>query len=190
MNSVNSEVPALNNADGLPHYDFRKKKICFEEFMKSFTKVHEMKTVLSPLAVSDLADLFAEVESEELRVESVLMGPRTYSDVRKWGRDAINIETEKENLQKGLMAYVWGAYMMVNKCVPEGVVIVTSEEDKKICAKLELGQEEFYNLEGINALKQRAATLHQELNDVYHKMEEMIDRALGIVKNNRTGNEK
>lgn len=178
MNSVNS----LDSVDGLPHYDLRKKKISFEEFMKSFTKVNEMKTVLSPLTLADLADLFAVVEHEELRVESVLMGPITFSDVRKWGRDSIDVETEKEELQKGLMASIWGAYIMVNKCIPEGIVIVTSEGDKKVCAKLELGQETFYNLEGINALKQQAATLHHELNKVYLEMEKMIDRALGFLK--------
>ena len=182
MNTVNSEVSTLDSVDGLPHFNLRKGESSYEEFMKSFTKVLEIKTVLSPLTPSDLADLFAEVEREEIRVESVLMNSLTYSDVRKWGRDTINIEEKKEELQKGLMASIWGAYIMISKKVPDGVILVTSEEDKKICARLELGQEKFYNLEGINTLKQEAANLHQSLNNVYRKMEEMIDRALASLK--------
>jgi len=182
MNSVNSEVSTLDSVDGLPHYNFRKGGVSYEDFLKNFTKVHEIKTVLSPLIPSDMADLFAEVERDEIRVESVLMSPFTYSDMRKWNRDAINIEEKKEELQKGLMASIWGAYIIVSRKVPDGIVIVTSEEDIKVCAKLELGQEKFYNLEGLNVLKQEAALLHRSLDDVYGKMEEMIDRALASLK--------
>jgi hypothetical protein len=168
--------------DGLPYYEFRKCNLSWEDFLKGFNEKIEMKTVLRPLNVSDLADLFAIIEKKDFRVETILMNAVTYSDMRKWGRDTLDISTSKEELQKGLMARVWGAYVMVNRNIPDGVVLATSEEDKKVCCILHLGQESFYGLEGINDLKEKAASLTRSLVSVYSEMEEKINRALSALK--------
>lgn len=168
--------------DGLPHYDFRKGILSWEDFLKGFNEKIEMKTVLRPLTVSDLADLFAQVERRDVRVEVILMNAKVYTDVRKWGRDTLRMETKKEELQKGLMACTWGAYIMVNNKVPDGVAIAISEEDKKICSILHLDQESFFGLEGLNDLKNKAASLTHSLVQVYSEMEEKINRALSTLK--------
>jgi hypothetical protein len=176
-------MSALNTTDNLPHYNLRKGDQSYEDFLKGFTEIIELKTVLSPLTPGDLADLYAEVERKDIRVELVLMNSTTYSDVRKWGRDILDIETDKENLKKGLMATIWGAYIMVTVKIPDGVVIAISEEDKKICAMMKLGQEKYYGLEGINELKNKAHNLTRDLVDVYAEMEKMVDRVLLSLKN-------
>jgi len=170
----------VSTADGLPYYSFRKGEISWENFLKNFTEVIKLKAISSPLTPSDLADIFAEIERKELRVETVLLNAKTFCDMRKWGRDILDLEKRKKELQKGLMAMVWGAYIIINKNVPDGTVLVTSEEDKKVSACLKLDQEEYYSLNGINDLKEEAAELHRRLNEVYNKMEEMIDRTLSI----------
>ena len=180
MDSINSSV---ETADGLPYYNFRKGNLSWEDFLKGFTENPKpIKTALRPLTSNLLADLFAEVERKEVRVEAVFMNAWVYSDIRKWGRDILTAENQKEELQKGLMARVWGAYLIVTINVPDKTVIVTSEEDKKICSVLELDQEEYYKLEGINALKNEAAKLTRELTNVYAQMEEMVNRALDSLK--------
>ena len=177
MNSTESA------SDGLPYYNFRKGNVSYEDFLKDFIEVVKSKSILNPLTPSDLADLFALVEKNELRVATVLLHPITYSDMRKWGRDILDIETKGEELRKGLMAFVWGAYIIISKKIPEGTIIVTSEEDKKVCAVLELGQEEFYNLKGMNDLRNRAEELHRSLDRVYKQMEDLVNQALSTLKN-------
>ena len=167
--------------DQLPHRSFRAGNTSWKDFLKSFSKVIQQKTILSPLTPEDLADLFAMVEKDSLRVETVLMNAITYSDVRKWGSNIIDIRILREELIKGWMASIWGAYIIVNKKVPDGIVLAISE-DKRICAKLELGQEKYYNLDGINALKNEATELNRRLNNVYSKMGNLIDRAFTSLK--------
>lgn len=137
------------------------------------------------------------IEKDDLRVEAVLMNAVTYADVRKWGSNVIDIRMLREELIKGWMASIWGAYIIVNKKVPNGVVLVTSEDKRslmvvrdslynknlgKICAKLELEQEKCYNLEGLNVLRNEATELSRRLNNVYSKMNDMLNHALETLK--------
>lgn len=129
--------------------NYAEGKISYEDFLKGYTQVREEKTVLSPLTPSDLADLFASIEIKDLRVDSILMNANTYSTLRKWGRDVLDIECEKENFEKGLMARIWGAYILITRNIPDGIVIATSTKEYGVCATLVVGQEKFYNLKGI-----------------------------------------
>jgi hypothetical protein len=178
MKGINME----SITDGLPQYDFRKGTLSWEDFLKGFNEKIEIKTVLRPLTSGDLADLFAEVEKRDVRVETILMNAKVYADVRKWGGDILFVQTVKEELQKGVMAYIWGAKIIVNCKVPDNVVMAVSEEDKKICSLLHLYQEHFYGLDGINDLKEKATSLTHSLNLVYSEMEEKINRALSSLK--------
>jgi hypothetical protein len=175
-------MDAENSVDGLPHYVFRKGGMSWEDFLKSFTKVGEIQTVLNPLTTNDLADLFAKLEEKEERVDCILMNARTYVDVRKWGHNRLDVRTKKEDLAKGWMADIWGAYIIVNRRVPDGIVLATSEQDANLGAILTLGQETSYNLEGLNALKDKAADLSCQLNKVYSEIKDMIDRSLSSLK--------
>jgi len=176
----------MNNAsDGLPHYDLRKGKISYEDFLKGYSTVLEEKTVLCPLTPSDLADLFASIEIKDLRVDSILMNAYTYSNLRKWGRDVLDIECERENLEKGLMGRIWGAHILITRNIPDGVVIATPIKEHGICATLMVGQEEFYNLNGFNELRDQAAQLQRSLNQVYTQMEKLVNKALSTLKDSK-----
>lgn len=132
--------------------------------------VRDGRTVKPCYLEMEMCEPFGELKNFKI-IDTCPLGIRT----SKWTyiqEPALNSLCLEEGKKKE------GAYIKV----PDGVILVTSEEDKKICAKLELGQEKFYNLEGINTLKQEAANLHQSLNNVYRKMEEMIDRALTSLK--------
>lgn len=169
-------------SDGLSHYNFRKSDISYEDFLKSFIKTVEIKTIYNQLTPSTLADLFAKIEILDLRVETILMNAKTFVDVRKWGRDLFDIETEVTEFAKGKMGSLWGAIIIVKNKVPDNIVIATSEEKFSTCAVLKLGQEEQYNLKGLNALKERARELSHELGTVYTQIEELISNALSTIK--------
>jgi hypothetical protein len=83
----------------------------------------------APLTPADLADAFANVERNDLRVARVFANAKDYSDIRKWGRDVLDIESQATLLKTGLMATVWGAQIIVSRRVPVGKVYVCAEPE-------------------------------------------------------------
>lgn len=83
----------------------------------------------APLTPPDLADAFARIERHDLRVARVFANALDYSDIRKWGRDVLDIETQATLLKTGLMATVWGAQIIVSRRVPAGYIYVCAEPE-------------------------------------------------------------
>jgi hypothetical protein len=83
----------------------------------------------APLTPSDLADAFASVEFWDLRVARVFANAKDYSDIRKWGRDVLDIESQATLLKTGLMGTVWGAQIIVSRKVPVGKIYVCTEPE-------------------------------------------------------------
>jgi len=83
----------------------------------------------APLTPSDLADAFARVERHDLRVARIFANALDYSDIRKWGRDVLDIESQAALLKTGLMATVWGAQIIVSRKVPTGYMYVCAEPE-------------------------------------------------------------
>mgnify|MGYP000016393936 FL=1 len=85
--------------------------------------------VVAPLNGAVLADAFAEVERHDLRVARVYMNARDYADVRKFGRDILDIESQATLLKTGLQATLWGATVITSRLVPAGTVYVCCEPE-------------------------------------------------------------
>lgn len=85
--------------------------------------------VVAPITVDVLADAFAEIETHDLRVANVFMNARDFTDLRKFGRDTLDIESQAALLKTGLLALLWGAKIIVSRVVPVGTVYVTSEKE-------------------------------------------------------------
>jgi hypothetical protein len=83
----------------------------------------------APLTPSDLADAFAQIEQQDLRVARVFANARDYSDIRKWGRDIYDPEAQAILLKTGLMGTIWGAQVIVSRKVPVGYIYVTTEPE-------------------------------------------------------------
>lgn len=83
----------------------------------------------APLTPADLADSFALIERHDLRVARVFANALDYSDIRKWGRDVLDIESQATLLKTGLMASVWGAQIIVSRRVPTGYIYVCAEPE-------------------------------------------------------------
>ena len=84
---------------------------------------------IAPLTPSNLTDAFARVEQHDLRVSKVFMNALDFSDIRKWGRDVLDIESQASLLKTGLMGTVWGAQIIVTRQVAPGYVYVTAEPE-------------------------------------------------------------
>lgn len=83
----------------------------------------------APLTPTDLADAFALIERHDLRVARVFANALDYSDIRKWGRDVLDIESQATLLRTGLQATIWGAQVIVSRRVPTGYIYVCCEPE-------------------------------------------------------------
>ncbi|OPZ34596.1 MAG: hypothetical protein BWY99_02479 [Synergistetes bacterium ADurb.BinA166] len=85
--------------------------------------------VVAPISPAVLADAFAEIERHDLRVARVYMNATDYADIRKFGRDVLDIESQATLWKTGLMATGWNAQFIVSRLVPAGVVYVCCEPE-------------------------------------------------------------
>lgn len=83
----------------------------------------------APVTPTDLADAFALIERHDLRVARVFANALDYSDIRKWGRDVLDLETQATLLKTGLMGTLWGAQIIVSRRVPTGYIYVCCEPE-------------------------------------------------------------
>jgi len=86
--------------------------------------------VVAPLSGAVLADAFALVEDHDLRVARVFMNARDYADIRKFGRDIFDPETQRDILRSGMMGLLWGANLITSRLVPSGTVYVCCEAEQ------------------------------------------------------------
>ena len=85
--------------------------------------------VIAPINGAVLADAFALIERHDLRVARVYMNARDYADVRKFGRDILDIESQATLLKTGLQATLWGSQIITSRLVPVGTVYVCCEPE-------------------------------------------------------------
>lgn len=92
-------------------------------------QVEQEQSVVAPISGSVLADAYALIERHDLRVARVFMNARDYADLRKFGRDILDIESQAALLKTGLMGTLWGAQVIVSRLVPNGVTYVCCEPE-------------------------------------------------------------
>jgi HK97 family phage major capsid protein len=85
--------------------------------------------VVAPISGAVLADAFALIERHDLRVARVYMNARDYADIRKFGRDILDVESQATLLKTGLQATIWGAQVITSRIVPAGTVYVCCEPE-------------------------------------------------------------
>jgi hypothetical protein len=85
--------------------------------------------VVAPLSPAVLADAYAEIERHDLRVARVYLNATDYADIRKFGRDVLDIESQASLWKTGMMATGWNAQFIVSRLVPAGVVYVCCEPE-------------------------------------------------------------
>src|SRR5512137_1160232 len=85
--------------------------------------------VVAPISPAVLADAFAEIERHDLRVARIYMNAVDYADIRKVGRDILDIESQATLWKTGMMATGWNAQFIVSRLVPAGVVYCCCEPE-------------------------------------------------------------
>lgn len=85
--------------------------------------------VAAPISGAVLADAFSLIERHDLRVARVFMNARDFADIRKFGRDILDIESQATLLKLGLMGVLYGAQIITSRLVPVGTVYVCCEPE-------------------------------------------------------------
>jgi hypothetical protein len=85
--------------------------------------------VVAPINQGILADAFGQVETHDLRVARIYMNAKDYADIRKFGRDILDIETQGTLLKTGMMATLWGAKIIISRLVPQGFLYICCEPE-------------------------------------------------------------
>jgi len=157
----------------------------WEEFLTEIRVQERIKTAYRELIPSILADLFAKVESQDLRVDKVLMNAFTFSSVRKWGRDVLDIETDSEKIMKGFMAKVWGGQIIVTKKVPDLIVLAVNDTEEIITgAILELAAGTVQAKE-IVELKDKLVSLSSDLQSLVDRAIKTLDSIVTVMDRNQ-----
>lgn len=81
------------------------------------------------LSVDEFIDAFADIEEYDNRVARIFMNARDFADLRRWGRDTLDIETQATLLKTGLLAQLHGAQIIVTRIVQPGTVYVCGEAE-------------------------------------------------------------
>jgi len=84
---------------------------------------------VAPLIPANLIDAFARIETHDLRVARVFMNALDFADLRKWGRDVLDLESQATLLKSGMLATLWGAQVIVSRKVERGYVYVCAEPE-------------------------------------------------------------
>lgn len=85
--------------------------------------------VTGNLTSAALADAFAAIERNDIRVATIFCNAKDYSDLRKWDRDVLDPDSQAQLLKTGIRTGVWGATLITSRVVPEGTVYVCGEPE-------------------------------------------------------------
>lgn len=86
-------------------------------------------SVVAPLTSSALADAFGAIAKHDLRVARIFMNAEDYSDILKFGREILDIESQAQLLATGLQGTIWGAQVIQSRLVPRGTVYVCTDPE-------------------------------------------------------------
>jgi hypothetical protein len=84
--------------------------------------------VAAPMTPEVLADAFAEIEQFGIGVARIFMNAKDFADIRKLGRDTLDLQNQAVLYNTGVLATIWGAQILVSRVVSRGLVYVCGEK--------------------------------------------------------------
>ena len=91
--------------------------------------INAQVNTLAPLTPPALIDAIGRIETHDLRVARIFMNALDFADVRKWGRDVLDIESQATLFKSGMLATFWGAQVIVSRKVAPGYIYVCAEPE-------------------------------------------------------------
>ena len=107
----------------------KKVFACMDAVCDDATSPNQDIDIIGNVTSAALADGFAAIERNDLRVASIFMNAKDFSDLRKWDRDTLDPETQGDLLKTGIMGGLWGAKIITSRIIAEGTIYVTAEPE-------------------------------------------------------------
>lgn len=85
--------------------------------------------IVGNLTSAALADGFAAIERNDIRVATIFCNAKDFSDLRKWDRDTLDPDSQAQLLKTGIRSGIWGANIITSRMVPEGTVYLCGEPE-------------------------------------------------------------
>ncbi len=84
-----------------------------------------------PITISFLQELVWEnFRKRGKTIKSISMSPFDFADIRKFGRDTLNIEHNMENLKKGIQGTLFGVTILtMGRNIKQGELLVDDTDD-------------------------------------------------------------
>jgi len=103
---------------------------CFELLRqardKALSACRYGRSILTPDVVHRL---FEPIEAQDQLVGRVYFNVVDYAELRKFGRDELNIEHKAEKLRQGIQGHIWTSEIRINRKIPSGYALVLAEQD-------------------------------------------------------------
>lgn len=93
------------------------------------TRLHERLTEARP-PLTKIEHTTLPLEAEEVKhYRYAVMNARDYADIRRWGRDHLNIECSRERLRAGIQATLvdTGTTLVTSRAVPFGSIYLMND---------------------------------------------------------------
>ena len=123
------ERTVAKNTAELGYKEDEKAFGCIDALCDDPTAPNQDIVVPGNLTPAALADAFAAIERNDLRVAYVFCNARDFTDIRKWDRDTLDPVSQGELLKSGIRQQIWGANIVVSRCVPQGTIYCTAEPE-------------------------------------------------------------
>jgi hypothetical protein len=91
--------------------------------------VNAQINAVGPLTPGNLIDAITRIEQHDLRVARIFMNALDAGDLRRWGRDVFDPETQGTLFKTGLIGTAWGAQIIVTRKVNPGYAYVCAEPE-------------------------------------------------------------
>lgn len=156
------------------------KKKTYKEFLKSLIIKKIINSAIPSVTPNLFADGFAEIECREYRVNEVLMNTKTYAEIRKMKYNFVDHETERKNLLKGMMAYLWGACIIVSQRIPDDTILILSEPEYNMATILKIKESKKYDY--VKKLMEQSANLKKLAHNIISETEEINKMIYEITK--------
>ena len=109
------------------HQEAEKALALIDPAVAGARKCDDAHRIVAPLTMETCANAYQIVENSNVIVENVFLNAHEFADIRKAGRDMVNLETRRRFLWAGIQGSLWAARLITSKRVPAGTVILTGE---------------------------------------------------------------
>ena len=154
----------------------------WEDYQKTMNVVGTVRTALPNLVSHLLLDAFDKVEEQGLRVNAIFMNAVVYADVRKWRGHDLDIETERVNLVKGIMAMTWGALIVVTRKMPHNTIAIVSDDESATMSVLMLGEKTVPEAEKLIMLYSSLELHAEAIRATTKEMRDIVTHLVSVVE--------